>query len=113
MAKIKYTILIPLNFNDGSEVPDAERNEIYNRFYALAQGYTLAATVTGAFRSKDGSKQVDHSAEIWIAIDEEQEPELKKLVAEICRRLQQEAIYLERTGGTIEFIPPGDSGEDR
>jgi hypothetical protein len=110
VAKLKYTILIPLNYNDGSEVPDTVRNEIYDRLYAFAEGYTLAATVTGAYRSKDGSKQVDRSTEIWIAIDQDQEAELKQIVAEIGSRLQQEAIYLERTGGTIEFIPPSDPG---
>jgi hypothetical protein len=56
VAKRKYTVLIPLNYNDGTKVPDAELDEIYNKFYTLAGGYTFTGTVTGAFRMKDGSK---------------------------------------------------------
>ena len=112
VAKTKYTILIPLSYNDGTQVPDAERNEIYNRFYALANGYTLAGTVVGAYRSKDGSKQVDSSTAIWVAIDEDKESALRRLVAEICTRLRQETIYLERTGETVDFIQPLGSGDE-
>jgi hypothetical protein len=111
VAKRKYTVLIPLNYNDGTKVPDAELDEIYNKFYTLAGGYTLTGTVTGAFRTKDGSKQVDRSTIVWVGIDDDQEAKLKQLVAEICSRLRQEAIYLERTEGAIEFIPPLGSGD--
>jgi hypothetical protein len=106
VAKTKYTLLIPLNYNDGTKVPDELLDEIYNRFFALSDAYTLAGTVVGAYRMKDGSKQVDHSAEIWIGIDEDQYPRLRQLVAEVCRQLNQEAMYLEKSGGTIELIPP-------
>ena len=59
---------------------------------------------------KDGTKKVDESAIIWIGIEEDEEARLKHLVASVARQLGQETIYLERTGGTIEFIPPLDSG---
>jgi hypothetical protein len=111
VARIKFTLLIPMNYGDGTKVPDPVLHEIYNELYTLAGGYTLAGAVTGAYRMKDGSKQVDHSTAIWIGIEESQEALLRQLVAEICGRLKQETIYLERTGGTIEFIPPPNSGE--
>ena len=85
--------------------------QIYNEFYAFADGYTLAGIVTGAYRMKDGSKQVDQSTAVWIGIDDSREASLRQLVAEICRRLRQEAIYLERTSGTIDFIKSTDTGD--
>ena len=111
MAKTKYILLIPLNYNDGTKVPDADLDEIYDELYALTSAYSLAGTVIGAYRMKDGSKQIDRSTMIWIGIEDGQEDRLKRIVAEICRRLGQEAIYLERTGGTIEFIPPLNAGD--
>ena len=106
VAKVKYTLLLPLNFNDGSEVPAVLFDEILNEIMDIADGYSLAGTVTGAYRMKDGSKKMDHSSVVWIGIDATKEDQLKRLVGIFARRLQQEALYLERTGGTIEFIPP-------
>ena len=63
-VRVKYTLLLPLNYNDGSQVPDAERDEILDAVYSLTGGYTLAETVTGAYRSKDGTKQIDRSTVI-------------------------------------------------
>ena len=112
MAKTKYTLLIPLNYNDGAKVPDDMLNKIYDDFYVLANGYANVGTAIGAYRMKDGSKQVDHSAIVWVGIDEGDEEKLKQLAGDIARRLGQEAIYLERTGGTIEFIPPLRVGDE-
>lgn len=106
MPKTKFVVLIPLYYNDGKKVPRSVLNEICHEFYLLAGGYTLAGKVTGAYRMKDGSKQVDQSASVWVVIEDEREPSLRKLVAEICSQLDQEAIYLERSGGTVEFVAP-------
>jgi hypothetical protein len=62
--------------------------------------------VTGAFRMKDGSKQMDHSMEVWVGVDEADETELHELVGKFAYELRQEALYLERTAGTIEYIRP-------
>jgi hypothetical protein len=111
VAKIKYALLIPLNFQDGSTVPDEVMDQILDDLYVLGDGYTTVGTGKGAYRMKDGSKQIDHTSVIWIGVEEEQESTLKRLVSEFAHRLGQESIYLEKTGGTIEFIPPPSSGE--
>ena len=59
---------------------------------------------------KDGTKQVDQSLEIWAAVLEEDVPALKRLVATYAGILGQESMYLERTGGTVEFVPPLNEG---
>ncbi len=104
MAKVKFTLLIPLKYNDGTQIPDEERDAVFNEIYLLAGGYTSAGNVTGAFRMADGSKQLDQTTPVWVVIDEEKESTLKVLTRRICSRLKQEAIYLERTEGTVEFL---------
>jgi hypothetical protein len=106
MAKVKYTLLLPLNYNDGTAVPRKMRNRILDEIFDFADGYGQAGEVTGAYRMKDGSKQVDRSLIIWIGIHEKQKAVLRRLVAKFARELGQESLYLERTGGTIEFIRP-------
>ena len=39
MEKIKYTILIPLHYYDGSRIPDSEIDLINDEFYVLGDGY--------------------------------------------------------------------------
>jgi hypothetical protein len=106
VEKIKYTLLIPLHYNDGTPVAESELDQIYDEIYVLGNGVTHAAIVHGAYRMKDGAKKIDRSAEVWVAIEPGQESELKRLAAAICRRLKQESIYLEKSEATIEFIPP-------
>ena len=72
----------------------------------LAGGYTVAGEVEGAWRLKDGTKQVDRSAQYWVVVDEGQIQELKALVATFTQLLGQEAMYLERVEGFVEFIQP-------
>ena len=106
MTLVKYILLLPLNYNDGSEVPQAVTDRICNEIMKIAQGYTLAGTVTGAYRMKDGSTQIDRSTEVWIGIEASKEKEFKRLVGIFAYRLRQEALYLECCGSTIEYITP-------
>ena len=55
---------------------------------------------------KDGTKQIDHSLQVWIGIREDFVADLKQLVGRLGAKLGQESMYFERTGGSIEFIPP-------
>jgi len=112
MARVKYLMLLPLTYNDQSRVPKAVLEEILERIYVFSGGYTIAGAARGAYRMKSGQKQVDHSLQVWIVIDEAEEPELKRLVAEFCKLLDQESIYLERTAGEVDFIPPDKHGGD-
>lgn len=106
MAKIKHVLLLPVNFNDSSRVPKDVLDRIFDDLFVLAGGYYIAGEGDGAYRMSNGSKQVDRSLAVWIAVEEQEIPELKKLVGRIGAELDQESMYLERTGGTVEFIPP-------
>jgi hypothetical protein len=110
MAKVKYILLLPLTYNDKSKVPKSVKGQIFDELFALAGGYHIAGVGKGAYRMKSGEKQVDYSLEIWLAIDESAEAALKTLVAKFGAMLGQEAMYLERTGGIVEFIPSLNGG---
>lgn len=116
--KVKHVLLLPLNYNPppgttgkGPPVPWEIIEGMLDEIYVFAGGYTAAGTVEGAYRMENGARQDDESLEIWIGVLEEEIPGLKKMVAKFGRELGQEQMYLERTGGTIEFIP-GTEGED-
>ena len=102
----KFVILIPLNYNDGREVSKEIILDFQEELFALGGAFTEAGTVKGAYRMKNGTKQIDHSLEIWIGIREEFVPDLKQLVGRLGAKLGQETMYFERTGSKIEFIPP-------
>ncbi len=110
MAKAKYVLLLPLTYNDRRQVPKVVRDHVLDELYVLANGYHVAGVGRGAYRMRSGSKQVDHSLEVWVAVEEEDVPALKELVAKVAQMLKQESIYLERTGGSVEFITPAAVG---
>ena len=105
MAKVRYIMLLPLTYNDGTRVPKKVRREIEDEIFVLASGYRYGAAGKGAYRMKDGTKQVDITQEVWIVVEEQDEVALKALAGKIAALLGQESIYLERVG-TVEFIPP-------
>ena len=106
MAKVKYVMLLPLTYNDKSKVPKSVKDQIFDELFLLAGGYHVAGVGKGAYRMKSGQKQIDYSLEVWLAIEGADEPTLREMVARFGAMLGQEAMYLERTGGTVELIPP-------
>lgn len=82
-----------------------------DEIYEFAGGHTVGGTVQGAYRMESGARQDDDSLEVWIGVFEEEIPDLKRMVAKFGKKLGQEQMYLERTGGTIDFIPPCTEGE--
>lgn len=105
LAKVKHVLLLPVNFNDGSRVPQEVLNQIFADLYVLAGGYYIAGEGDGAYRMQNGAKQEDRLIAVWIAVGEDDIPELKTLVGKIGTKLDQKEMYLERTGGLVEFIP--------
>src|SRR5437879_1252312 len=79
MAKVKYVLLLPLTYNDGTRVPKKVRDQIEDEIYLLANGYRYGAAGKGAYRMKSGQKQIDVTQEVWIAVEEEDEPALRQL----------------------------------
>lgn len=55
MAKVKFTILLPQSYNDGTEVPLTVLDAMCEEIMDIADGWSLAGTVLGAYRMKDGT----------------------------------------------------------
>ena len=104
--KIKFILLVPLRYNDGTEVNAETLRAIDDQLFVLAGGYTIAGEVEGAWKMEDGMMRVDRCAQYWVVIDDDQTAELRELVSEFARLLGQEAMYLERVDGFVEFVEP-------
>jgi hypothetical protein len=106
MARVKYILLVPLDYNDKSRVPKKVLAVILDELYALAGGFTVVGAGKGAYRMRNGEKKVEHSLQVWVAVEEEDVVELEALVAKFASVLGQETMYLERTGSAVRFVPP-------
>ena len=104
MAAARYIVLLPLCFNDGRPVPQSQFDRYLDELFILADGYTLAGTVTGAYRMRSGAKQVDRCMEVWLVMRRSRESALERWLVKVGRDLGQEAMYLERAGGSITFV---------
>jgi hypothetical protein len=106
MAREKGVLLFPLTFNDGTVIPPEVLSEFKEQLFVIAGGHSIAGTVKGEYRMKSGSKQVEELLEIWVAVEEQDVPELRRLVAVYGQRLGQESMYFERTKSVVEFVQP-------
>ena len=102
----KYLLLVPLRYNDGTPVPEEVILELKEELVLLANGWTMAGTVEGAYRMADGRQQIDHSLQFWIVVNEDRFSELERIVGELGHKLGQESMFLETPGGMVYFVPP-------
>ena len=109
---LKFITFVPTTLNDGTPVEAEVILEFEERLFLLANGFTEKGTVRGAYRMSDGKKQIDHSLEYWIWVSEEQQGELRQVVAELGNKLGQESMYLERSFANLDFVPPAKPTED-
>jgi len=109
---VKYLALVPLRFNDGTEVPADIILEFQDTLFEKFGGFTVCGTVEGAYKMANGKKAIDHSAQYWIGIPESEYETLRSIVAELGQKLGQESMFLENTGSTIDFVKPAAVGEN-
>ena len=106
LKRKKCIILLPLHYNDGSEVPISVINKIYREIEETFDGITHGGLVKGRYRMADGRMASDISELIWVAIDAEKIDILRKMTSRFARKLKQESIYFEVTDSEVEFIGP-------
>lgn len=75
---------------------------LYEEFGGVSQG----GIAKGLWKMEDGSKAKDNSSIMWVVIEEEKVPLLKKLIKRFAHLLKQEAIYVEVMDCDVEFIGP-------
>ena len=54
MRRVKYVLLLPLTYNDGSRVPKKVRQQIEDAIYLLANGFRYGTGGKGAYQMKSG-----------------------------------------------------------
>lgn len=109
----KVTFLLPLAYNDGSPVPKATLQRIFQEIFLRFHGWTVAGEVKGAYRMRQtGRKRVEKLLQVWVVVEEEDLPDLRKAVSEFGALLEQEVMYFEVADSDVEFLPPARAEED-
>ena len=99
-------VLIPLKYNDGSEVPIAVLDAICEEMFLAFDGWTIEGTVEGAYRMHSGEKCVEKLMKVSIILKESQARTLEKMVARWGAQLGQETMLLKMSDYIVKFIPP-------
>jgi hypothetical protein len=100
----KVTVLIPMNYNNGSPVPKQIFTQFEKQLLRIAGGYSMDGIVEGGWRA-DETDYFDKSKRYIILTD--QVEVIKSLTIEIGKQLEQQAMYFEVQETNIEFIEIG------
>jgi len=90
----KITMMIPLNFNSGDEIPQEQVDFITERILNIAGGYT-SRRVEGYWQNEEGKTFKDDNLEVTTSTTSDNIEALKNVASQACLMLNQEAIYFE------------------
>jgi hypothetical protein len=102
--------LIPLTYNDGSEIPVEKLSDIRDQIFLAFEGWTQEGIVEGAYSMASGEKRVEQSLKLSIILKESDVPTLSKMASEWASELGQEAILIKITDYEVIFAPPQREG---
>ena len=114
MARKRCILLIPIAFNDGTEVPGALIMSILREIDERFDGHYVAGTGRGTYRMSNGTMAEDDCLQVWVAVEEGSVGILEKMTKSFARRLKQETMYFEVMDSEVRFIEPEptDSGAE-
>ncbi len=92
---MKFTTMIPKQFNDGESVPQTLLRDILSRFWVAFGGLTVEGEVEGYWMNEEETLFVDPCLKVFSVCDDDQYKEAVELVMQIGRELEQEAMYFE------------------
>ena len=90
----KITMMIPLNFNSGDEIPQEQVDFITEKILNIAGGYT-SRKVEGFWQNEEGKIFKDNNLEITTSTTSDNIKALKSVASQACLMLNQEVIYFE------------------
>ena len=92
----RYEILLPLQFNDGRDVPDKLLWQTVEELEAKFQGVSLESQVVHGLWHGEGVNFHDHNARLVVDVDDSSENRafFVALKARLKRRFQQLEIYI-------------------
>jgi hypothetical protein len=100
-------VLIPLTYNDGTQVLAETLDSICDEIFGTFRGWTIEGTVKGAYQMRaTGQKRVEDLLKVSIALDESQVPELEEMIGRWCAQLGQEVMLLKIADLIVKFVPP-------
>lgn len=102
----KCLFLIPTTYNDGREVPPEVLDGVFEELYLNFGGYSITGIAEGTFRMKDGTKASDSSLQVWVIMEEDMVPLMRRLVKKFGKTLGQEKMLFEAMDWSGEFIEP-------
>jgi hypothetical protein len=103
--KVAYALL-PLAYNDGTEIPRATMIAIEERIVVCFDGRTDEGTVKGAYRMASGEVKVEYSRKMAIVLKESEIPKLLSIAKVWAAELGQEAILIQVADFEVFFVPP-------
>ena len=102
----KCLLLLPLGYNDGTEVPPEVLTGILRNIGEIFDGYSVPGTCDGAYRMDDGDLVHDRSLMVWVIVDAERVDELRQHARRLAGVLKQESLCFEVTDAVPEFLRP-------
>jgi hypothetical protein len=102
----KATVLIPLTYNDDTQIPIDELLRIKEQLTVNFMGHTDEGTVDGEYIMQSGLKRADQLLRLCVYLRESQVPTLERMVGTWGRELGQEAMLLEIADVVVRFVPP-------
>jgi hypothetical protein len=105
--KLKEAVLlIPLTYNDGTEVSRDVLDSILDEVYLVFAGWTIEGVVKGAYQMTSGEKRVEELLKIAVVMTDNQVAEFEAMVARWAALLDQEVILVKISDFVVKLIPP-------
>lgn len=102
----KCILLLPMAYNDGTEVPPKVMAGILRKIDEVFDGHTVQGTCDGVYRMDNGDLVHDRSLMVWIVVDAARVDELRQHARRFARILKQESLYFEVTKVVPELLRP-------
>jgi hypothetical protein len=109
---IKCILLIPLRYNDGTEVAGPIISQALDEIYDRFGGYSILGTVRGAYRMAGGKRADDVSLQVQVALERDQVLVLEAMVARFAKVLKQESMWFEVTESDVRLVKPEPESEE-
>ena len=101
----KSTTLLPLRFNDGTEVPADIFQRILERFWINFGGVTIEGEVDGHWiDTQDQQHYEDRSKKVVVIVPDDQLDAARELVREARVELGQIVMYFEVADVDFEYL---------
>jgi len=101
---LKCTIILPVNYNDGKPITTLTLGYCLDGLLRIAGGYTLLPECIGAYRMDSGIVCHEPVTPVWVLVESDKLPDIKRWCQHVAETLEQECIYLEICVVDVHFV---------